>query len=351
MPRTTRSRTTAISASWRTSMPARPRPPSASSITPVRATKLAEVHEGAATMDWMEQEQERGITITSAATTAQWNGKRHQHHRHAGPRGFHHRGGALAARPRRRGMRARFQPGRRAADRNGMAARRPLQVPRIVFCNKMDKTGADFFQCLKDIVDRLGAKPVAIQLPIGAENQFKGLIDLVRMDGVVWDEETLGAKYHATSKSRPTCSIRPRNIAKSSSRWPLRSTSGGDGGLSAKANEPERSKAEAAHPQGDDQQPLLSGFSAVPPLRTRACSRSSTAFSDYLPSPVDIPTDQGHRREDREPKRCGRACRTVSLLSIVLAFKIMNDPFVGSLDLPAGFIRAKSRRACSSSIR
>src|SRR3974390_2407790 len=70
------------------------------------------------------------------------------------------------------------------------------KVPRIVFCNKMDKTGADFFQCLKDIVDRLGAKPVAIQLPIGAENQFKGIIDLVRMVGVVWEEESLGAKYH-----------------------------------------------------------------------------------------------------------------------------------------------------------
>src|SRR6202007_156439 len=70
------------------------------------------------------------------------------------------------------------------------------KVPRIVFCNKMDKVGADFFQCLKDIVDRLGAKPVALQLPIGAEAQFKGIIDLVRMGGVVWDEETLGAKYH-----------------------------------------------------------------------------------------------------------------------------------------------------------
>src|SRR4029450_2159029 len=70
------------------------------------------------------------------------------------------------------------------------------KVPRIVFCNKMDKVGADFFQCLKDILDRLGAKPVAVQLPIGSESQFKGLVDLVRMVGVVWDEETLGAKYH-----------------------------------------------------------------------------------------------------------------------------------------------------------
>jgi elongation factor G len=160
-----------------------------------KSHKIGEVHEGAATMDWMEQEQERGITITSAATTAFWNGKRLNIIDTPGHVDFTIEVERSLARARRRGMRARFQPGRRAADRNRLAPGRQVQVPRIVFANKMDKTGADFFKCLADIVDRLGAKPIAIQLPIGSENNFKGLVDLVRMKGVVWEEEELGANF------------------------------------------------------------------------------------------------------------------------------------------------------------
>ena len=161
-----------------------------------KSHKMGEVHEGAATMDWMEQEQERGITITSAATTAQWNGKRlniidtpgHVDFTIEVERSLRVLDGAVCVLDSNQGVEPQTETVWRQGDR--------YNVPRIVFCNKMDKTGADFFQCLKDIVDRLGAKPVAIQLPIGAENQFKGIIDLVRMVGVVWDEETLGAKYH-----------------------------------------------------------------------------------------------------------------------------------------------------------
>src|ERR1700729_1958436 len=157
--------------------------------------KIGEVHEGAATMDWMEQEQERGITITSAATTAQWNGKRlniidtpgHVDFTIEVERSLRVLDGAVCVLDSNQGVEPQTETVWRQGDR--------YNVPRIVFANKMDKIGADFFLCLRDIVDRLGAKPVAIQLPIGAENTFKGVIDLVRMVGVVWDEETLGAKY------------------------------------------------------------------------------------------------------------------------------------------------------------
>ena len=161
-----------------------------------KSHKMGEVHEGAATMDWMEQEQERGITITSAATTAFWNDKRlniidtpgHVDFTIEVERSLRVLDGAVCVLDSNQGVEPQTETVWRQGDQ--------YRVPRIVFCNKMDKIGADYFQCLKDIVDRLGARPVAVQLPIGAENQFKGIIDLVRMVGVVWDDETLGAKYH-----------------------------------------------------------------------------------------------------------------------------------------------------------
>jgi elongation factor G len=161
-----------------------------------KSHKMGEVHDGAATMDFMEQEQERGITITSAATTAFWNGKRlniidtpgHVDFTIEVERSLRVLDGAVCVLDSNQGVEPQTETVWRQGDR--------YNVPRIVFANKMDKVGADYFQCLKDIVDRLGAKPVAIQLPIGAESGFKGIIDLVRMVGVVWDDETLGAKYH-----------------------------------------------------------------------------------------------------------------------------------------------------------
>src|SRR5207302_10627364 len=165
-----------------------------------KSHKMGEVHEGAATMDFMEQEQERGITITSAATTAFWppETKKHRLNIIDTPghvdftieveRSLRVLDGAICVLDSNQGVEPQTETVWRQGDR--------YKVPRIVFCNKMDKVGADFFQCLKDIVDRLGAKPVPIQLPIGAEQQFKGIIDLVRMKAVIWDEETLGAKYH-----------------------------------------------------------------------------------------------------------------------------------------------------------
>src|SRR6266853_4329756 len=160
-----------------------------------RIHKMGEVHDGAATMDWMVQEQERGITITSAATVANWRG--HRIHIIATPghvdftieveRSLRVLAGAVCVLDSNQGVEPQTETVWRQGDK--------YRVPRIVFANKMDKTGADFFKCLADIVDRLGAKPIAIQLPIGAENNFKGLVDLVLMKGIIWNDESLGAKF------------------------------------------------------------------------------------------------------------------------------------------------------------
>src|SRR5437899_4115508 len=165
-----------------------------------KSHKMGEVHEGAATMDFMEQEQERGITITSAATTAFWppESKKHRLNIIDTPghvdftieveRSLRVLDGAVCVLDSNQGVEPQTETVWRQGDK--------YKVPRIVFCNKMDKIGADFYQCLKDIVDRLGAKPIAIQLPIGAEQQSKGVDDLVRMPGEVRDDEPPGAQNH-----------------------------------------------------------------------------------------------------------------------------------------------------------
>jgi elongation factor G len=161
-----------------------------------KSHKIGEVHDGAATMDFMEQEQERGITITSAATTTIWNGKRcniidtpgHVDFTIEVERSLRVLDGAVCVLDSNQGVEPQTETVWRQGDK--------YAVPRIVFCNKMDKTGASFEQCIKDIKERLGARPVPIQLPIGAEASFKGIVDLVRMKAVVWDNEELGAKYH-----------------------------------------------------------------------------------------------------------------------------------------------------------
>ena len=160
-----------------------------------KSHKIGEVHDGAATMDFMEQEQERGITITSAATTAIWNGKRlniidtpgHVDFTIEVERSLRVLDGAVCVLDSNQGVEPQTETVWRQGDK--------YKVPRIVFCNKMDKVGADFYQCLEDIKVRLGARPVPIQLPVGSEQNFKGIVDLVRMKAVVWEEEQLGAKF------------------------------------------------------------------------------------------------------------------------------------------------------------
>ena len=160
-----------------------------------KSHKIGEVHEGAATMDWMEQEQERGITITSAATTTFWNGSRlniidtpgHVDFTIEVERSLRVLDGAVCVLDGNQGVEPQTETVWRQADK--------YNVPRIVFVNKMDKIGADFFRCVDDIQKKVAGRPVCIQLPIGAEADFKGVIDLIRMKAVVWEDEALGAKY------------------------------------------------------------------------------------------------------------------------------------------------------------
>src|SRR6476661_2064460 len=159
-----------------------------------KSHKIGEVHEGAATMDWMEQEQERGITITSAATTAFWNGKRlniidtpgHVDFTIEVERSLRVLDGAVCVLDSNQGVEPQTETVWRQGDKYG--------VPRIIFANKMDKTGADFYMCLADIKDKLGARAVPLQLPIGAENNFRGVIDLIRMIAITWDGDGKDAK-------------------------------------------------------------------------------------------------------------------------------------------------------------
>ena len=161
-----------------------------------KSHKIGEVHDGAATMDWMEQEQERGITITSAATTTFWNDKRlniidtpgHVDFTIEVERSLRVLDGAVCVLDGNQGVEPQTETVWRQADKYG--------VPRVVFVNKMDKIGADFYRCVEEIGTKVGGRPVCIQLPIGSESNFKGVIDLLRMKAVVWEDEGLGAKYH-----------------------------------------------------------------------------------------------------------------------------------------------------------
>jgi small GTP-binding protein domain len=160
-----------------------------------RSHKIGEVHDGAATMDWMEQEQERGITITSAATTCFWRDHRiniidtpgHVDFTIEVERSLRVLDGAVAVFDGNAGVEPQTETVWRQADK--------YAVPRMCFVNKMDKMGADFYRTYDMIVDRLGATPCAIQIPVGAEDQFEGLIDLIRMKNVVWEGEKVGASY------------------------------------------------------------------------------------------------------------------------------------------------------------
>jgi elongation factor G len=290
-----------------------------------KSHKIGEVHDGAATMDWMEQEQERGITITSAATTAMWNGKRlniidtpgHVDFTIEVERSLRVLDGCVAVLDGNQGVEPQTETVWRQADR--------YEVPRIVFVNKMDKIGADFEKCVESIRDRLGVKAVPIQLPIGSESSLKGIIDLVRMKAVVWESEGLGANYH--DEEIPA-------------------------DLKAAADEARHFLVENAVELDDEaMEAYLNGED--PPVEVlKKCLRKAVltaaffpvlcgsafknkgvqplldAVVDYLPSPVDIPPTPGLDYKTEAPV-VRRASDDEPLA--VLAFKIMDDPFVGSL--------------------
>ncbi len=289
-----------------------------------KSHKMGEVHEGAATMDWMEQEQERGITITSAATTAFWNGKRlniidtpgHVDFTIEVERSLRVLDGAVCVLDSNQGVEPQTETVWRQGDR--------YRVPRIVFCNKMDKIGADYFQCLKDIVDRLGAKPVAIQLPIGAESQFKGIIDLVRMVGVVWDEETLGAKYHdieIPAELRDQAKEYREKLVEAAVELD-------DNAMTAylESKEPDEATLKRLIRKATIDGtffPVLCGSA----FKNKGVQPLLDAVVDYLPSPVDVPSVKGIDLKGNEVERKASDTEPMALL----AFKIMDDPFVGTI--------------------
>jgi elongation factor G len=289
-----------------------------------KSHKIGEVHECATTMDWMEQEQERGITITSAATTAFWNGKRlniidtpgHVDFTIEVERSLRVLDGAVCVLDSNQGVEPQTETVWRQGDR--------YKVPRIVFCNKMDKIGADFFQCLKDIVDRLGAKPVAVQLPIGAESQFKGIIDLVRMVGVVWDEETLGAKYHDIEI--------PAELVERAKEYREKLVEAAveldDDVMAAylEGKEPDVATLKRLIRKATIAGTFFPVFCGSA-FKNKGVQPLLDAVVDYLPSPVDVPPVKGIDSKGNEVERKPSDTEPMALL----AFKIMDDPFVGTI--------------------
>jgi elongation factor G len=289
-----------------------------------KSHKIGEVHEGAATMDWMEQEQERGITITSAATTAFWKEKRlniidtpgHVDFTIEVERSLRVLDGAVCVLDSNQGVEPQTETVWRQGDK--------YKVPRIVFANKMDKIGADFFKCLDDIKTRLGAKPIAIQLPIGSEQNYKGLVDLVRMKGVVWDDESLGAKYHDIDI--------PADMLDEAKKYREQMVEAAveldDAAMTAylEGKEPD----EATLKRLIRKAVLTSAFFPVlcgSAFKNKGVQPLLDAVVDYLPSPVDVPAIKGVDDKGNEVVRKADDKEPMALL----AFKIMDDPFVGTI--------------------
>jgi elongation factor G len=283
--------------------------------------KIGEVHDGAATMDFMEQEQERGITITSAATTTTWNGKRlniidtpgHVDFTIEVERSLRVLDGAVCVLDSNQGVEPQTETVWRQGDK--------YAVPRIVFCNKMDKTGASFEQCLKDIKERLGARAVPIQLPIGAEAAFKGIIDLVRMKAVVWDNEELGASFHDEDIPADMLAAAEQARADMIEACAELDEAAMDDYLNGKpmANETIKRLLRKAVLNASFF-PVLCGSAfknkGVQPLLDAVC--------DYLPSPLDRPAIKGiDVKTGNETTRPSSDTEPLALL----AFKLMDDQY------------------------
>ena len=290
-----------------------------------KSHKIGEVHDGAATMDWMEQEQERGITITSAATTAYWKGKRiniidtpgHVDFTIEVERSLRVLDGAVALLDANQGVEPQTETVWRQGDK--------YNVPRMIFVNKMDKIGADFFDCVRSVIDRLGAKPLVMQLPIGAESDFKGIVDLVRMKAVVWDEDTLGASFRDIDI--------PADLLDKAKEYRDKlietAVEVDDEAMEAylEGNEPEEAKLKELVRKGTIKSafyPLFCGSA----FKNKGVQPLLDGVLDYLPSPVDVPPIKAiDVKTGEETVRKSADSEPLAML----AFKIMNDPFVGSL--------------------
>jgi elongation factor G len=295
-----------------------------------KSHKIGEVHDGAATMDWMEQEQERGITITSAATTTFWKGRDGKMRRfniidtpgHVDftievERSLRVLDGAVALLDANAGVEPQTETVWRQADK--------YNVPRMIFANKMDKTGADFFRCVEMVGSRLGATPVVVQLPIGAENDFEGVIDLIEMKALVWKSENLGAEWDVLDI--------PADRLAEAEEWRekmIETAVEVDEGAMERYLEgemPSNDELRALIRKGTiDVQffPMLCGTA----FKNKGVQPLLDAVVDFLPSPVDIPAIKGiDVKTEGEIKRKASDDEPLAML----AFKIMNDPFVGSL--------------------
>src|SRR6202165_3798551 len=290
-----------------------------------RTHKLGEVHEGTATMDWMEQEQERGITITSAATTCEWKDFQiniidtpgHVDFTAEVERSLRVLDGAGAVFDAVAVVQPQSETVWRQADK--------YNVPRICFINKMDRVGADFYHSVDTIVDRLKCRPVPIQLPVGAEDQFKGVIDLVEMKALIWLDETLGAEYD-------TVEI-PADLlerAKEYREKMIEAVAEFDDDLFTKFAEGE-TPTNAEIKRGIRKAtialkifPVICGTA----FKNKGVQTLLDAVVDYLPSPLDIPAMEGV-----DPHSDQKVARPAddSAPFAALVFKIMSDPFVGQL--------------------
>jgi elongation factor G len=295
-----------------------------------KSHKIGEVHDGAATMDWMEQEQERGITITSAATTTFWKGRDGKMRRfniidtpgHVDftievERSLRVLDGAIALLDANAGVEPQTETVWRQADK--------YHVPRMIFCNKMDKIGADFYRSVEMVGSRLGAQAVVMQLPIGAENDFKGVVDLVEMNALVWRDETLGAAWDVVEI--------PADLKDRAEQYREKMIEAAvemdEGAL--------ENYLEGKMPSNDEIRSLIrKGTIAVKffpmfcgsAFKNKGVQPLLDAVVEYLPSPIDVPAIKGiDAKTEAEVVRNADDNEPLSML----AFKIMNDPFVGSL--------------------
>ncbi len=304
-----------------------------------RTHKIGEVHEGTAIMDWMEQEQERGITITSAATTCQWRDftiniidtPGHVDFTAEVERSLRVLDGAVAVFDAVAGVQPQSETVWRQADKYG--------VPRICFINKMDRVGADYYHAIDTIIDRLKCRPVAIQLPVGAEDQFKGTIDLVTMKARIWRDETLGAQYDEVEIPADML-----EKAKSYREQMIEAIAESDDHLFAKFVEGSPISEEeimAGIRKATITQkifPVICGSA----FKNKGVQNLLDAVVDHLPSPLDIPPVQGVLPDN--PEKTEELPPRDDAPFSALVFKIMTDPFVGQL----AFIRVYSGRLGSS---